>query len=328
MTLNISLPKTPKIIEQKGNWARFEISECFPGYGLTLGNALRRVLLSSLEGAAITAVKIKGVQHEFSTITHVMEDVIEIILNLKQVRLKSFNPEPVKLSLKAKGEKKVVAGDIKATSDIEIINKDAHIATLTSKKGELEMELVIEQGLGYVPTEQKRGNKLPIGTIAIDAIFSPIKKVNYKVENMRVGDRTDYNKLVFEIETDGTISPQDAFGKATKILVDHFTTLSNIAQKIPPTKEIKEVEKILTIPKKEEIAIVSQAEAKDILKTKIEELKLPKRVINALLANKIKTIESLIKKSEKELAEMPRMGQKAIKEIKKEIGKFGLILKQ
>jgi len=223
METNILLPKPPKIIKKSKNRAIFEIENCYPGYGMTLGNALRRVLLSSLPGAAVTSVKIKGVEHEFSTIPYVFEDVIQIILNLKQLRFKLHTSELVTLTLKSKGEKKVKASDIKLTSDVEVVNKDAHIATLTDKKAALEMEINVESGLGYVPVEQRKKQKLPIGTIAVDAIFSPIRKVNYEVENMRVGDRTDFNRLKIDIETDGSISPEDAFQRASQILIDHFS---------------------------------------------------------------------------------------------------------
>lgn len=223
METNILLPKPPKIIEKGENKAVFEIENCYPGYGMTLGNAFRRVLLSSLPGAAVTSVKIKGINHEFSTILHVLEDVIQIILNLKQIRFRLHSEEPIVLTLKTKGEKKVKASDIKLTSNIEVINKDAHIATLTDKKAEIDMEIEVSSGLGYVPVEQRKREKLPIGYIAVDAIFSPVRKINYEVENMRVGDRTDFNKLRINIKTDGSITPKEAFQRAVEILVDHFS---------------------------------------------------------------------------------------------------------
>lgn len=223
METNILLPKPPKVTKKEKNRAVFEIENCYPGYGLTLGNAFRRVLLASLPGAAVVAIKIKGANHEFSTIPNVLEDVIQIILNLKQVRFKLHSKEPVILNLRAKGEKKVKASDIKLVSDVEIVNQDAHIATLTDKKAELDIEIEVDSGLGYVPVEQRKREKLAIGYIAVDAIFSPIKKANYEVENMRVGDRTDFNRLQLDIETDGSIAPEDALQKATQILVDHFS---------------------------------------------------------------------------------------------------------
>jgi len=244
MNHKISLPQKPKIIKKGENQAIFEIDGCYPGYGLTLGNAFRRVLLSSLPGAAITAVKIKGVSHEFSTIPHILEDVIHIILNLKQIRFKVNAPEslPLKVSLKVVGEKEVKAKDIKLTAELEIINRDAHIATLTDKKAKLEMEIEIQNGLGYMPVEQRKKEKLEIGAIAVDAIFGPIRKINYEVENMRVGDRTDFNRLKIDIETDGSITPEEAFSKAADILVDHFQVFSSpkeIKEKEETKKEVK-----------------------------------------------------------------------------------------
>lgn len=245
MDHKIPLPQKAKIIKKGENRAIFEIDGCYPGYGLTLGNAFRRVLLSSLPGAAITAVKIKGVSHEFSTIPHVLEDVIHIILNLKQIRFKVNAPEalPLKFSLKVVGEKEVKAKDIKLSAEIEIINKDAHIATLTDKKGKLEMEIEIQSGLGYVPVEQRKKEKLEIGAIAIDGVFTPIKKISYEVENMRVGDRTDFNRLKLDVETDGSLSPEEAFNKAADILVDHFQVFGGPEEAPVKLEEKKSVRK-------------------------------------------------------------------------------------
>jgi len=219
----IPLPSTPKIIEKKGNKATFEIAGLYPGYGVTIGNSLRRVLLSSLEGAAITQVKIKGVQHEFSTIPGILEDVLKITLNLKQVRCRLYGEEPQRIELKAKGEKKVVAGDFETPTQVEIVNKDAHIATLTSKNASLEMEALVERGIGYVPAERRKKEKLEIGTIMLDAIFTPVHKVAFHIENMRVGERTDYDRLFLEIETDGTLSPEEALRQASEILTNQFS---------------------------------------------------------------------------------------------------------
>jgi len=246
MEYKIPLPQKPKIIKKQDNRAVFEIDGCYPGYGMTLGNIFRRILLSSLSGAAVTAVKIKGVSHEFSTIPYVLEDVIQIILNLKQIRFKIVSQEalPIKIGLKVSGQKEVKAKDIKVTSEVEIINKDASIATLTDKKAKLEMEIEIDKGLGYVPVEQRKKEKLEIGTIALDAIFSPVKKVNYEVENMRVGERTDFDRLKLDIETDGTMTPEDAFAKAADILVEHFELFTS------PKKETKIKEKTKKTVKK------------------------------------------------------------------------------
>jgi DNA-directed RNA polymerase subunit alpha len=200
----------------------------FHGYGTTVGNALRRALLSSLSGAAITAVRIKGGQHEFSALPHVKEDVLEIILNLKQVRLKSYADAPVKLTLRANGEKEVTAADIKATSDVEIANPNCHIATLTDKSAEFEMEITVERGRGYVPTEERSKEKMELGTIAIDALFTPVVSVGFRVENVRVGDITNYDKLIMTIETDGTVSPKEAVEHATGVLINHFQLFQHV----------------------------------------------------------------------------------------------------
>lgn len=209
----------------------FEIDGLYTGYGLTIGNALRRVLLSSLPGAAITQIKIKGVNHEFTTIEGVKEDVVEIGLNLKKIRFQIHTDEPQVLTLKVKGEKDVKASDIKTNSQVELITPDAHLATLTDKSAELDMEITVEKGLGYVPVDVRKGEKLPIGVVALDALFSPVSSVNFNVENMRVGERADYNRLRLVIQTDGSITPSAALRKASNILQDHFVKISGVEVK-------------------------------------------------------------------------------------------------
>jgi DNA-directed RNA polymerase subunit alpha len=233
-------PTKPKIIKETEKEGVFEIENLYTGYGLTLGNALRRVLLSSLKGSAITSVKIKGVPHEFSVIDGVLEDVIQIILNLKKIRVKTYTPGPHTLTLSVKGEREVKASDIQKNSNVEIITPDVHIATLTDKKSELEMVLTVEEGLGYSPAETRQKEKLPIGTISLDVAFSPVRKVNYEVENMRVGERTDYNRLRLYIETDGTITPSAALKQAAEILQEHFKIVADLP--VPEQKEVKEEE--------------------------------------------------------------------------------------
>ncbi len=206
----------------------FEIEGLYTGYGMTIGNALRRVLLSSLPGGAITQVKVKGVSHEFSTIPGVTEDMVEIILNLKRIRFRIHTTEPQTLSLSFKGEGKVTAAAIEMNSEVEVITPEAPIATVADKSGGLEMELTVEKGLGYVPAEARKSEKLPIGVIALDAVFSPVTKVHFSVENMRVGDRTDYNRLRVTIETDGSITPSQALRKSARILQDFFTKIGSI----------------------------------------------------------------------------------------------------
>jgi len=212
----------------------FEIEGLYGGYGITVGNALRRVLFSSLPGAAVTQFNIKGTQHQFSTIEGIAEDVVEIGLNLKNIRFRVHTDEPQVLTLKMKGECEVTAADIESNSQVEIITPDVKIATLTSKTAELNLEITVERGLGFVPVEARKADKLPIGTVALDAAFSPVVKVNFSVENMRVGDRTDYNRLVLTVMTDGSITPSSALHKAANILKDHFEKISQV--------EVKEVE--------------------------------------------------------------------------------------
>jgi DNA-directed RNA polymerase subunit alpha len=234
----ILLPKPPKVVSKKENSATFEIEALYPGYGITVANSLRRVLLSSLPGAAITQIKIKGVQHEYSTIPGVAEDVITIVMNLKHLRFKVYESEPVKATLKIKGEKDVKGSDIKLPSQVELINKSEHIATTTSKSADLDIEIQIEKGIGYEPVEnRKKRDKLEIGVIPVDAIFTPIQRVNYKVENMRVGDRTDFDKVTLDIITDGTITSEEALFEASKILVEHFSLFVNTLEPKETKKE-------------------------------------------------------------------------------------------
>ncbi len=241
----ISIPEASQYKEGKNNTGTIEIPACFPGYGTTIGNAIRRVLLSSLEGAAITSVKIKGVSHEFSAIDGVMEDVVQIILNLKQIRFRVHADEKVTVSLKAKGEGSVTAADIKTSADVEVVDGSQAIATLTDKKSTLEMELTIEKGIGYVPADQQQNREKELGSIVIDAVYTPVKRVNYNVENMRVGKRTDYDKVTLEIVTDGSITPQEAFDRSVDILVEQFSALSGgapvVDEEVEQEKEEEEV---------------------------------------------------------------------------------------
>jgi DNA-directed RNA polymerase subunit alpha len=233
----IQTPEQIKVIAKEGNRTTFEISPLMPGYGATIANPLRRVLLSSLEGAAITSIKIKGVDHEFSSIDGVQEDVIEIIMNVKKIKFRLHTDGPVKLTLEVKGDKEVTAADIKTNSDVEVINTDQHIATITDKKMEFVMELDVEKGVGYVPVEQRKNDKLAIGVIAIDAIFSPVRLVNFKVEDVRVGQRIDFNKVTMEVETDGSMEPEVAMKNASEILINHFRVVNDV--EVPEAKEAK-----------------------------------------------------------------------------------------
>jgi DNA-directed RNA polymerase subunit alpha len=314
----IPLPLPPKVIQKKKNQAVFEVEGLYPGYGVTIGNALRRVLMSSLQGAAVTEVKIKGVPHEFSTIPGVLEDTIMILLNIKNLRFKIFEGESQKVQLKVKGDGEVTGGDFKCPSQIKLINPDLHIATITDKKTEVDIEILVEKGIGYVPKDQIKIKKGEIGAIAVDAIFTPIRNVNFQVENMRVGDRTDFDKLSLEIETDGTITPEEAFFEACDILIKHFNIIfqgkageeSSSGPKGYPASEDKEKE-----------------EEADVTKLLVEDLKLTGRTLNALLNNGVKTVGGIVRKSEKSLSELEGMGDKAISEIKRKIKKLGLELK-
>ncbi len=217
-----------KTVSEKGNLGVFHVEGLYTGYGATLGTALRRALLSSLPGAAITQIKIKGVDHEFSTLPGMVEDIVEFCLNLKKVRFHFFADEPQVLTLSLKGENEVLAGDIHSTPLVQVVNTDLHLATMTKKGAELEMEITVEKGLGYVPSEARRLERLPVGTIVLDALFSPVVRAAVSVENMRVGDRTDFNRLALDVETDGTISPSEALHKAANILRDHFEKVTQL----------------------------------------------------------------------------------------------------
>jgi len=320
----ISLPLPPKVIQKKKNQAVFEIEGLYPGYGVTIGNALRRVLLSSLQGASVTEIKIKGAPHEFSTMPGILEDGIMILLNVKNLRFKIFEGDSHRVELKVKGEKVITGGDLKVPSQLKIVNPESHIATITDKNTEFEMELLVEKGIGYEPKDRRKNSstakKAEIGSIALDAIFSPIRNVNFQIENMRVGDRTDFDKLNLEIETDGTIAPEEAFFEACDILLKHFNIIfsGNPEGKDSAKDDNNKKEE----PEKED------GNNSDPLKNSVEDMKLTGRTLNALLKNNIKNVGQIIKKSENDLLELDGMGEKAISEIKRKIKKIGLNLKQ
>ena len=228
----IPLPSEPKTISTEGNVGVFEIEGLYPGYGVTIANSLRRVLLSSLEGAAPTQVKIKGIPHEFSTLEGVKEDAVMILLNLKRLKFISHSDEPQAVTMKVKGEKKLTGDDLKVPSQLEIVSKSAPIAELTSKSSEFEMELVVEKGTGYEPAESRRKGKEEIGVIALDAIYTPVVKVRTDVKNMRVGERTDFDRVTIEVETDGTITPEAAMYGAADILVKQFTKIASSLEQV------------------------------------------------------------------------------------------------
>jgi len=290
-----SLPKPPKLIEKKDNYASFVIEALYPGYGLTVGNALRRVLLSSLSGAAITQVKIKGAEHEFSTLPGVLEDVINICLNLKKMRFKLYSGEPQRATLNVQGEKKVKGSDFKLPSQLELINKDLHIATLTDKKANLEMEILVQKGIGYEPCEMRGKEKLEIGEISLDAIYTPIKRVSCRVEDMRVGERTDFDRLFINIDTDGTMSPEESLIRATEILIDHFSMIfeeKDVLIKEPVKKKAKkvkkEIEKIKKIPTRTATRSVAGGAKKKVVSK-------PASITKRKLASRKKSVKEPIK---------------------------------
>ncbi|MFA6410756.1 MAG: DNA-directed RNA polymerase subunit alpha [Candidatus Buchananbacteria bacterium] len=264
------IPLPSKIDIQPGkskNESIISIQPCHPGFGTTLGNALRRVLLSSLPGGAVTAFKIKGVNHEFSAIPQVKEDAVEIALNLKQLRLKVYSDQPVRLEIKAKGEKKVTAKDIKSSSDVEVVNPDLLIATLTGKDAEFEMELIVSQGRGYVATETREKENTEVDMILVDSIFTPIKNVGISIENVRVGQMTNYENLILTIETDGSITPQEALDQATQVLIEHFQFINEQSQTSAKPKKEKVEEK----SEEAEEAEVEEKKPKKVKKSKKED---------------------------------------------------------
>ena len=311
----VLLPSKPRIVSEEGFSGAYEIDGLYPGYGHTLGNSLRRIILSSLSGVAITSIKINGVDHEFSSVPGVKEDVISLILNLKKVRIKMLTDEPQTIELNVKGIKEVTAGDITVPGQVEILNPDLYIASLGSKTAELVIEMKIEKGLGYVPKEVLQKDRTEIGHIALDAIFSPIRRVNYEVENMRVGDRTDFNKLKLFIETDGTITPNEALEESILIMISQLKAIVGFKE---PEIVIKET--------KEEVDDSKESDA-EFLKTRIETLDLSARTINALSNGNIRTVGGLARKKEKDLDDIEGLGSKGIQEIKKVLSNFGITLK-
>ena len=313
----IPLPNRVTLAGQEGDTYHFVMEPLNPGYGVTVGNALRRVLLSSMPGAAVTAVKMKWVDHEFSTIPNIKEDVVEIILNLKNLRLKVHTEEPVRLSLKVKGEKVVTAADIKETDLVEVVNKDLHIATLDNKNAELDMELIVQQGRGYVPVEQRESEKLEIGMIAVDAIYTPIKNVNYDIENVRVGQMTNLDRLKLSMETDGTITGQEALNIAAHILVDHFSMLINDAN--IPANAMSSAPAIGASAAAEEFAVATSEESTE--GASIKSLNLSVRAQNALEKNGIRTVSELEAMTAEDIKNLDGLGEKSVNEILEVLGK-------
>ena len=307
---SLTMPKN--VVPDAGNtdgYGKFVIEPLERGFGLTLGNSLRRVLLSSLQGAAITAVRMDGVLHEFSTLPGVIEDVTEVILNLKQVRLQLHGDGPKKGTFEMKGKGEVRAGDLKVDADVQVLNPDLHIASL-NREGDLRMEIEIGGGRGYVSADQHSLTDRPIGVITIDSVFSPVTKVNYTVDATRLGQRIDYDKLTLEIWTDRSILPSDAVAWAAKILHDHFALFMNWVNE-PQTEQEEEVDP--------EISRVRRT-----LEKPVDELELSVRSSNCLRAAEIKTIGELVVKSEPEMLKYRNFGRKSLKEIQDILGEMGL----
>jgi len=307
---NLTMPKqvTPDPNNTEG-YGKFVIEPLERGFGITLGNALRRVLLSSLQGAAITSVRIEGVLHEFSTLPGVIEDVTEIVLNLKQVRLKLHGDGPKKGTFEMKGKGEVRAGDLHVDPEIEVLNPDLHIATL-NRDGDLRMEVEIAAGRGYVPADQHSTTDFPIGVIPIDSTFSPVTKVNYQVDTTRLGQRIDYDKLSLEVWTDRSLLPQDAVAIAAKLLRDHFNLFIHFEEPIEEEVEEEEDPEVLRISR--------------LLDKSVEELELSVRSSNCLRAAEIKSIGDLVQKGEPEMLKFRNFGRKSLKEIQDILGEMGL----
>ena len=312
MSHSILLPSKPKIVSEDGFSGVYEIDGLYPGYGHTLGNSLRRIILSSLPGVAITSVKIDGVQHEFSTMAGVKEDVSTILLNLKRIRFSMIGDEPQVVTIDVKGERVVTAKDIEVGGQVEITTPDQYICELTQKGTVLSVEMTLEKGLGYVSKENLRKEKTPIGTIALDAAFTPIRRVSYEVENMRVGDRTDHNRLRLIIETDGTISPRKSLESSIEAMIIQLQAIVGFRESLSSSTGSSAEE--------------TQEEV-DFVKVKIEDLDISKRSQNALIEAGIKSVAGLVRKNEQDLLEIDGIAEKGVEEIKLALAKLSVSLK-
>ncbi len=324
--LNILLPSKFTIVSEDETKGVYEIDGLYPGYGFTLGNSLRRIILSSLPGAAITSLKIDGVDHEFSTIDGIKEDVVTILLHLKQIRFQLNSDEPQIVKLEVKGPQKVTAGDIALPGQVEVLNKDLYIAEITSKTS-LSIEMTVEKGLGFMPKDIHQKNKNEVGVISIDAIFTPIRRVSYDVEDMRVGDKTNHNRLRITIETDGTITPKYALEQSITIMVEQLQSI--VGRQIEARKPKTEIESDSSeeVEEKKETKDKEDNEITDILKTRIDTLDLSTRTLNALTGANIRTVGGIARKKKEDLLEIDGIGDKGIQEIKRVLGEYGITLK-
>lgn len=317
----IIMPSKPRVVVEEGNKGVFEIDGLSPGYGHTLGNSLRRIILSSLPGASVTSIKIDGISHEFQTMDGIKEDVIVMILNLKKTRFKMLSDEPQTVMLSVKGPKEILASDIKTGGQVEILNPELHIAEVTGKVN-LNIEMKIEKGLGFIPKEIFQKDKVDVGTIAVDAIFTPIRRVSYEVENMRVGDKTNHNRLRISIETDGTLTAREALSRSIEIMINQLKAIIDFKE---PEEEVKtEKDSDKNEDKKDE----KKGDFADVLKTRTDSLDLSTRTLNALTGANIRTLGGLARKKREDLLEVEGIGEKGITEIKKVLNKFGLNLKE
>lgn len=316
--LIIQRPTVEPLGEEQNNTQRFAMGPLDPGFGHTLGNSLRRIILSSLPGAAITSVKIDGVSHEFSTIDGVKEDVVTILLNLKKLRFEVVAGEAQTITLSVKGPKKVSGDDLTLPGQVRLLNPNSYICEI-GEKTTLNAEFRIERGLGYVPREMLKKERVDIGEISVDAIFSPIRRVNYEVENMRVGDRTDFNRLRIAIETDGTLLPRAALEQSIEIMITQLKSIVGFREEELPTQSTG----ALSV---QESATVGEVTA-EAMKTRIEDLELSSRTISALEKANIRTVGGLARKKEDDLLEIEGLGPKAIQEVKRALANFGIILK-
>ncbi|MES2314495.1 MAG: DNA-directed RNA polymerase subunit alpha [Patescibacteria group bacterium] len=321
MTYDVILPSKPKIVREEGMNGVYEIDGLYPGYGHTLGNSLRRIILSSLPGAAITKVKIAGVEHEFSAINGVKEDVITLLLNIKKLRIRLTGDEAVVLNLKAKGVSEVSAKDIEVPGQAEILNPDLHIASLTDKSSALDIELTVEKGLGYVPKEVLQKDRVDIGSITLDAAFTPIRKANYEVENMRVGDRTDFNRIRLSIETDGTITPREALEQSITLMIHQLKAIVGFKEEEVVVEAVDAGDK--GEAKSDKIEMDSE-----LMKTRVDSLGLSGRTTKALAAANIRTLGGLARKKESDIMDIDGLGAKGIQEIKKLLAGHGITMKQ
>jgi DNA-directed RNA polymerase subunit alpha len=322
---HIVLPSKPRIVKEEKNRGTYEIDGFYPGYGHTIGNSLRRIILSSLPGVAITHVKIEGAGHEFSTLDGVKEDMITLLLNLKKVRFVMHSTEAMKVTLEVTGPKEVTAADIDAPSQIEIFNPDQYIAEISGKK-KLVVEATLQKGIGYVPKEEHTKDRVEIGTIALDAAFSPIRRVNYEVENMRVGDRTDYNRLRIFIETDGTLSPREALEKSVEIMIHQLRAIVGMKEELDVDAITDKGETAVGQTPTPKVQKEAEIDA-DLLKMRTDELGLSARVYEAIDEAGIRTVGGLVRKREEDLLAIQGLGQKGVQEIKKALGEKGVVLR-